>query len=75
MAPRTKSHRAATAILAASMIGGLHATPASAYSIDRWLDERFADPGQARTLGNHIDNAIRHVSGTPVRLRRRWAEV
>ena len=48
MAPRHKSHRAATAIVAVSMLGGLHAS-ASAYSIDRWLDERFADPWLART--------------------------
>jgi catecholate siderophore receptor len=56
MAPRKKSHRTATAIMAASMLGGLHARPASAHpapasedralsqSIARWLDERFGDP-------------------------------
>ena len=56
MAPRNKSHRAATAIMAATMLGGLQARPAAAHpassaddrafsqSIARWLDERFGDP-------------------------------
>ena len=56
MAPRKKSHRTATAIMAASMLGGLHARSVSAHpapssedrafsqSLSRWLDERFGDP-------------------------------
>jgi catecholate siderophore receptor len=61
MAPRNKTHKTATALFAASMLTGLHARPASAYTtpspedralshdISRWLDARFADPWQART--------------------------
>jgi catecholate siderophore receptor len=61
MAPRKKTHKTATALFAASMLTGWHARPASAYTkpstedralshdISRWLDERFADPWQART--------------------------
>jgi catecholate siderophore receptor len=56
MAHRKKSHRTATAIMAASMLGGLHAQPAAAHpttstedrafsqSIAEWLDHRFSDP-------------------------------
>ena len=61
MAPRKKTHRTATALMAAGLLSGLHHRPASAYAkpsredralshdISRWLDERFADPWQART--------------------------
>ena len=55
MAPRKKSRRTATAIMAASMLGGLHARPVSAHPAPSsrprplaihlaWLDERFGDP-------------------------------
>ena len=58
MAPRRKTRRTATAIMAVSLIGGLHARPASArpassgdsalsQSINLWLDRRFADPWHA----------------------------
>ena len=52
---RRNACRTATAVMAVSMIGGIHARPVSAHpapsddralsqSIARWLDERFGDP-------------------------------